>query len=111
MLLDVAAVRLDPDKALEHPFKLNLALADRDELHLVSIRNGVLIHEQGISEPDADATVRLKHRELLMTLLGGAPVAPRIASGDIVVEGDGRLYEALIAMIEPPDANFPIVTP
>ena len=94
--MDVAAVWLNPDKALAQPFKLNLALADRDELHLVSIKNGVLIHEQGISEPDAGATVRLKHRELLMTLLGGAAVAARIASRDFAVEDDGHLYEALM---------------
>ncbi|MBV8137929.1 MAG: MBL fold metallo-hydrolase, partial [Deltaproteobacteria bacterium] len=111
MLLDVAAVRLNPDKAAAQPLKFNLAVTDRDEQHLVSVRNGVLIYEQGVSDPLASATIRLKHGELVMTLLGGAPVAARIASGDIVAEGDWHLYEALVAMIEPPDANFAIVTP
>jgi alkyl sulfatase BDS1-like metallo-beta-lactamase superfamily hydrolase len=111
MLLDVAAVRLNPDKAAAEPFKLNLAVTDRDEHHLISVRNGVLIHEQGVSDPQAAATIRLKHGELVMTLLGGAPVAGRIASGDIAAEGDWRLYEALVAMIEPPEPNFAIVTP
>ena len=48
---------------------------------------------------------------LVMTLLGEAPVAERIASGDIVAEGDWHLYETLVAMIDPPDPNFAIVTP
>jgi alkyl sulfatase BDS1-like metallo-beta-lactamase superfamily hydrolase len=111
MLFDVAAVRLNPDKAAAQPFKLNIAVTDRDERHLVSVRNGVLIHEQGVSDPHAAATIRLKHGELVMTLLGGAPVAARIASGDITAEGDWHLYEALVAMIEPQDANFAIMTP
>jgi alkyl sulfatase BDS1-like metallo-beta-lactamase superfamily hydrolase len=111
MLLDVAAVRLNPNKAAAQSLKFNVAVTDRDEHHLVSVRNGVLIHEQGVSDPHAAATIRLRHGELVMTLLGGAPVAARIASGDIVAEGDWHLYEALVAMIEPPDANFAIVTP
>jgi len=32
-------------------------------------------------------------------------------TGDIAAEGDTRLYEALVAMIEPPEPNFAIVTP
>ncbi len=35
----------------------------------------------------------------------------RIASGDIASEGDWDFYQALVAMIEQPDANFAIVTP
>ncbi|HKF27617.1 MAG TPA: alkyl sulfatase C-terminal domain-containing protein [Candidatus Binataceae bacterium] len=111
MLFDVAAVRLNPDKAAAQPLKLNVAVTDRDERHLVSVRNGVLIHEQGVSDPQAAASIRLKHGELVMTLLGGAPVAARIASGDIAADGDWHLYEALVAMIESPEANFAIVTP
>ena len=73
MLLDVAAVRLNPDKAAAQSFKFNVVVTDRDEHHLVSIRNGVLVHEQGVSDPRAAATIRLKHGELVTTLLGGAP--------------------------------------
>jgi alkyl sulfatase BDS1-like metallo-beta-lactamase superfamily hydrolase len=78
---------------------------------LISVRISVLIHEQGVSNPQAGTTIRLQHGELVTTLPGGAPVAGRIASGDIAVEGDTRLYEALVAMIEPPEPNFAIVTP
>jgi hypothetical protein len=52
-------------------------VTDRDERHLVSFPERVLIHEQGVSDPDAGATIRLKHGELLTTLLGGAPAAAR----------------------------------
>ena len=45
MLLDVGAVRFNPDQAAAQSFKFDVAVNDRDEHHLVSVRNGVLIHE------------------------------------------------------------------
>jgi alkyl sulfatase BDS1-like metallo-beta-lactamase superfamily hydrolase len=111
MLLDFAAVRVNPGKASERAFMINIELTDRQEKHLITVENGVLIHEAGVSDARAGATVRMKRPELLMTLLGGIPPAGRIASGDIAVDGDGSLYEALTALIEPITANFPVVTP
>jgi ubiquinone biosynthesis protein UbiJ len=49
--------------------------------------------------------------DLLMTLFIGLPFAARVESGDIGVEGDASLYEALVGLIEPLVPNFPIVTP
>ena len=111
MLLDFAAVRVNPRKAAECAFKLNIELTDRDEKHLITVENGVLVHETGIVDRAAGATVRLKRPLLLMTLLAGAPVAPLIGSGEIVISGDASLYEALAGLIEPIAANFPVVTP
>jgi alkyl sulfatase BDS1-like metallo-beta-lactamase superfamily hydrolase len=111
MLLDFAAVRVNPEKASERAFRINIELADRNEKHLITVENGVLIHEDGVTDPKAGATVRLKRPTLLMTLLAGVPAAGQIASGDIVVQGDASLYEALTGLIEPIAANFPVVTP
>jgi alkyl sulfatase BDS1-like metallo-beta-lactamase superfamily hydrolase len=111
MLLDFAAVRVNPHKASQRALKINIELTDRGEKHLVTVKNGVLIHEADVSDPTAGATVRMKRPELLMTLLAGVAPAARIASGDITVDGDGSLYEALAALIEPVVANFPVVTP
>jgi ubiquinone biosynthesis protein UbiJ len=49
--------------------------------------------------------------DLLMSLFMGAPLAGRIESGDVAVEGDAALYQALVDLIEPLVPNFPIVTP
>lgn len=35
----------------------------------------------------------------------------KVAKGDIRIEGDPGIYEALVDLIEPVDANFPVVTP
>jgi alkyl sulfatase BDS1-like metallo-beta-lactamase superfamily hydrolase len=111
MLFDFAAVRVNPDKAAARPFKLNLELTDRGEVHLITVDNGVLIHEEGVREADAGASVRMARPHLLMTLFAGLPSAPMIEAGDIVIDGDASLYAALVALIEPLTPNFPIVTP
>jgi alkyl sulfatase BDS1-like metallo-beta-lactamase superfamily hydrolase len=111
MLLDFAAVRVNPKKASELSFKINLELTDRNERHLLTVGNGVLIHEQGVGDTKAGATVRMTRPNLLMTLFAGVAAAERIASGDIEVKGDASLYESLAGLIEPIVANFPVVTP
>ncbi len=50
MLLDFAAVRVNPSKASERTFKINIELTDRNEKHLITVENGVLIHEAGVSD-------------------------------------------------------------
>jgi alkyl sulfatase BDS1-like metallo-beta-lactamase superfamily hydrolase len=111
MLLDFAAVRVNPDKAAARAFKINLELTDRNEVVLITVENGVLVHELGVSEAVAGATVRMKRPDLLLTLFAGVPLAARLDSGDIVIEGDAGLYAALIDLIEPLTPNFPVVTP
>jgi alkyl sulfatase BDS1-like metallo-beta-lactamase superfamily hydrolase len=111
MLLDFAAVRVNPEKAAARAFRLNIELTDRKEKILISVENGVLVHEHGVSDAKAGATVRLKRPDLLMTLFAGVPHEPRVESGDIAIEGDAALYGALVDLIEPLTPNFPIVTP
>ena len=111
MLLDVAAVRVNPAKAEGLNFMVNIRLTDRDEKHLITVANGVLIHEEGIEDAKAGATVTMTRMELLLTLLAGFPVADFIEKGGIKVEGDAALYEALTGLIEAPKPNFNIVEP
>ena len=111
MLLDFAAVRVNPEKAAGKSFRINIELTDRNEKHLITVGNGVLVHESGIHDAGAGATVRMIRPQLLMTLLAGMPAAALIASGDIAITGDATLYEALTGLIEPVVQNFPVVTP
>ncbi len=111
MLLDIAAVRLNPDKALARPVKINLVLSDRGETHLIQVRNGVMVHEAGVQDPAADVTVTMKRPVMLMTLYAGAPAAAMAASGGITVTGDISAYQAFATMLEASTANFEVVTP
>ncbi len=111
MLLDYAAVRLNPDRAKGKHIVLNIVLTDVNEKHLVTIENEVLIHEQDMTDDKADATVTMARADMLQTLLAGVPVALKTTTGAIKVEGKGGAYADLVGLIDPVDANFPIVTP
>jgi alkyl sulfatase BDS1-like metallo-beta-lactamase superfamily hydrolase len=111
MLLDFAAVRVNPEKAAARAFKINITLTDRKEKILVTVGNGVMIHEHGVHDPEAGASLTMTRPHLLMTLFAGQPYNPLIESGGIKVEGDASLYGVMIDLIEPLDTNFPIVTP
>jgi alkyl sulfatase BDS1-like metallo-beta-lactamase superfamily hydrolase len=111
MLLDFAAVRVNPEKATRQSFKLNIELTDRKEKHLVTVGNGVLVHEEGVEDANAGASLRMIRPDLLLTLFAGLPAKERIAAGAITVTGNADLYLALVDLLEAPAPNFPIVTP
>ena len=111
MLLDVAAVRVNPAKAEGLNFMVNIRLTDRNEKHLLTVENGVLIHEEGIEDAKAGATVTMTRPELMMTLLAGFPLSEFTKTGSIEIEGDASLYETLTSLIEAPKPNFNIVEP
>jgi alkyl sulfatase BDS1-like metallo-beta-lactamase superfamily hydrolase len=111
MMLDFAAVRFNPEKAKGKSFKINLVLSDVNERHLITVENGVMIHEQGVRDEEADATATMKRSDLLETLLAGVPVGVKTTTGAIKVEGASGAYGDLVALIDPLNPNFPIVTP
>lgn len=111
MMLDFAAVRLNPDRAKDKTLKINLVLSDFNEKHLITVSNSVLIHETGVVDDKADATVTMKRADMLETLLAGVPVALKRTTGAIKSQGSAGAWGELVGMIDPVNPNFPVVTP
>jgi alkyl sulfatase BDS1-like metallo-beta-lactamase superfamily hydrolase len=111
MMLDFAAVRLNPEKAAGKRLVLNIVLSDFNEKHLITVENGVLIHEEGVSDDKADATATMKREDMLQTLLAGVPVGLKTTTGAIKVQGNADAYGELVALIDPLAPNFNVVTP
>jgi alkyl sulfatase BDS1-like metallo-beta-lactamase superfamily hydrolase len=111
MMLDFAAVRFNAEKAAGKSFSLNLKLTDMNENHLITVRNGVMIHEQVAEDMTADATVSMKRADMLETLIAGVPTTVKKATGAIRVEGRAGAYDELVGLIDPLQPNFPVVTP
>lgn len=120
MFFDLLAVRLNPEKALAAPMRLNIYLADRKENVAATVRNGVLIHEEDVILEKPDATVRLTRPQFLFAMLNpnasqaplqgpAAAVASQMAPPN--VEGDAAAWEKFRALFDSPDPDFPIVTP
>jgi len=111
MMLDFAAVRLNPERAKDVKLKLNIVLSDLNETHLITIENSVLIHEEGVRDDKADATVTMKRSDMLETLLAGVPVGVKTTTGAIKVDGKSGAYGELVGLVDPVNPNFPVVTP
>ena len=101
MLLDYAAVRLNPTRAEGKRIVLNVVLSDVNERHLITVENSVLIHEQGITGDKADATVTMQRPDLIKTLLAAIPVGALTLSGAIKSEGGADTYSQLTSLIDP----------
>lgn len=111
MMLDFAAVRFNSERSVGKAFKINLVLSDVNEKHLLTVENGVLIHEEGIVDDKANATATMKRSDLLETLLAGVPLSLKTATGAVKVSGKSDAYAELIGLIDPVQPNFNVVTP
>jgi alkyl sulfatase BDS1-like metallo-beta-lactamase superfamily hydrolase len=111
MMLDFAAVRFNAERAKDKAFKINFVLTDFNEKHLITVENGVFIHEAGVEDPKADATVTMKRSDMLETLLAGVPLTLKQATGAIKSTGRSDAYGELVGLIDPVQPNFNIVTP
>jgi alkyl sulfatase BDS1-like metallo-beta-lactamase superfamily hydrolase len=105
MILDLLAVRLDPAKAGTQSLRIALVFPERNERHLVTVRNGVLVHERVADA--ADATVTMPRAAFLAALLSGAPPAREGLS----IAGDPAVLARFTALFDAPDPSFAIVTP
>ncbi|MGE3541557.1 MAG: alkyl/aryl-sulfatase [Candidatus Tectimicrobiota bacterium] len=111
MLLDVVAVRLNPKRAQGKRLVLNLVLSDVNERHLITVDNSVLVHEEGLSDAQADATVTMPRMAMLETLLAGVPVRLKTTTGALQINGQAEAYYELVRLIDRVEANFNVVTP
>lgn len=105
MLLDLMAVRLVPERAPAEPFTLALNFPDTKERHLVTIRNGVMVHEEGVADA-ADVSVTMPRAAFLQALAGGMGKGPPPQ-----IEGRAELLPLFLGLFEAPPADFAIVTP
>jgi len=107
-LLDAISVRILPDKAITKT-TIAFIIPDTNERHLVTLANGVMLHEPSDAPADASLTAP---RLAFIALLSGQRRAPElIANGALGISGDPGALQRLVAALAPPAARFPIVTP
>jgi alkyl sulfatase BDS1-like metallo-beta-lactamase superfamily hydrolase len=111
MLLDFLAVRINGERARGHTLAINLELTDFCETHLISLANAALVHEAGVREPGASANLKLRRADFLALAFGFVKIEDRVASGDVVVEGDLDAVATLFSLVDPLDPHFNVVTP
>lgn len=109
MLLDSLSVRVVPERAIA-PLTIAFEIPDTRERHLVTVGNGVMLHEQGANDA-AQATLAVPRRALI-GLIGGAVKAPELlAAGQMRVSGDLAVLQRFMGLFQPPKPDFPLVAP
>lgn len=109
MLLDSMSVRLVPDRAIA-PMTIAFEIPDAKERHLVTIGNGVMLHEKGAIDA-AQATLVVPRRALI-GLIGGVVKAPELmAAGQLEIKGDLAALQRFMGLFQPPKPDFSLVAP
>lgn len=110
-LFDAIAIQLDGPRAAERSMTIAWHFTDTGRGYTLILANGVLRHRAGAPQATADVTVRVS-RTAFNRLIGGvAQPQDLLAAGDLAIEGDAALFGELLGLLDPPDPNFPIVTP
>jgi alkyl sulfatase BDS1-like metallo-beta-lactamase superfamily hydrolase len=110
-LLDAMAIRLDGPRAWDAELRIDWVIADPDEEHALTVRNGVLRHRPGRHGPAADAALLVDREALNQLLLDPESIGPLAESGRQRIEGDGVKLGELLGLLDEPDPGFAIVTP
>lgn len=108
-LFDSMAIRVDAPSCWDEHLSLDVELDD-GKTHRVTLRNGVLVHTSAPQPAEADATVTLS-RTALLGLATGRIGPDGFDQAGIVIGGDRGQLQRLLAVLQPPDPDFPVLTP
>jgi alkyl sulfatase BDS1-like metallo-beta-lactamase superfamily hydrolase len=108
-ILDLLAVRLNPDRLGARRYAFNLVFPERNERFAVTIANGVLVHEAGVTLADAPNVTAA--RGAFLHAMATQSMARAVLSGSVRIAGNRRSLEGLGEVFDTPDPNFAIVTP
>jgi alkyl sulfatase BDS1-like metallo-beta-lactamase superfamily hydrolase len=97
--LDLLGIRLDPQRAEEASFTINLVTPDNGERFVVELSNGTLTSLEGFLADDADLTVTINRSDLVEAMTGAKPLASQIADGTARVDGDAGILATLAGML------------
>lgn len=110
-IFNLLSVRLNADKAGDGAVTLGFVFPDRNEQVTVTVRNGVLIHRPSAPPATADAVLTINRADFMAGVMGGQPLAAKVASGEAKMTGNPAAFTRFMGWIERPTPNFAIVTP
>ncbi|WP_067813292.1 alkyl/aryl-sulfatase [Nocardia inohanensis] len=110
MLFDAIAIQVNGPKAWDENLSIDVVLTDTDQRYRLRLANGVLTYSGHPQRDSADATLTTTSRGLPALVLGGL-TAEGIAKSGSDLAGDGSALQRLVAVLDPGDKNFAIVTP
>jgi alkyl sulfatase BDS1-like metallo-beta-lactamase superfamily hydrolase len=110
-LLDALAVQIDGPRAGERRITMQWRFTDTGEDHSLMLRHGVLTHRRGAPAGTVDATITTQRSALNEVIAGSMSVEAITSTGRLTIDGNQATLDELLALLDPPDPNFAIVTP
>ncbi|MFI5613899.1 alkyl/aryl-sulfatase [Amycolatopsis sp. NPDC051903] len=111
-LFDSLAIQVDGPRAADERIVLDWTVGDDPTGQYWSrLSNGVFTHGPGPSREPAEAHVHLDKPALVALVAGGVAPAELAASDRLTVDGPAAVLTRLLAVLDPPDPDFAIVTP
>jgi alkyl sulfatase BDS1-like metallo-beta-lactamase superfamily hydrolase len=109
LFLDFLGIRLDPKKAGDKRFVLNLVHPDLNERYAVELSNGALTNIKGFLAPNPDLTVTVNRRDLDKVLFGQTTVEELLKGGSAKAEGNMQVLADLYGMLDTFEVGFEIL--
>ena len=103
MLLDYLAIQLNGPRAEGKTLRVALNFSDTGERHLLALQNSVLNHWK--DRPGAECTVTLTRAQFSSIMADHANLP------ELRIEGRREAFKELLALLDPFDPWFNIVTP
>lgn len=108
-ILDLLAVRLNPERLGARHYAFNLVFPERNESFGVSIANGVLVYQTGVTLTGAPTITAA--RPVFLQALATQSMARAVLAGQIRITGNRSALAGMGEVFDTPDPNFAIVTP
>ena len=107
--LDLLGIRLNPAKASDAQFVVNILTPDNGEKFVVELSNGTLTNLEGFQAGHADLTITINRSDLEEAMIGSAPLAQQVAAGTAVLDGDATVLSTLAALLVHFELGFEIM--
>ena len=111
MVFDYLAIRLNGPKADGQYYSLNLIFPDIHQEYNLQVKDSVLNHYEGVTDPNAGVSVTMDKKTLDALTLGQLTVKQAVADGKITIDGDKTQLEQLFKLFDKFNLWFNIVTP
>lgn len=109
MFFEAVATRLNPDRIGDQTFQIRIAIPDRGETALLTVRNRVLVMES-ISSVDGGTALEIPWQKLV-ALFGRSRPSWEVMKSTMGPRDQAANLAHLISALDELPRNFPIVTP
>jgi len=106
----MAVMLKGPDAEGKH-YTINVEFTDRNETHVLNVKNAVLHHRVGEPATEANASILITHKLFINIIAGQAGIRDTIFSDDVTIQGSKLDLLGFFSLLEKPNDNFNIVTP